>query len=149
MEYTATIHHEDGSYRAEIPELPGVFASGDTVDELLEGLKEAVSMYLGTARPAPPSSPSSSSPSLRNAARLRSQWTNPRRSPNDVAPCRTPAFGSRSTRDGLVARQTRSSSKAGRRPVSLPAPPLEQVQKPEPGRSAQRDRSSATSEAPG
>ncbi|HEY5197021.1 MAG TPA: type II toxin-antitoxin system HicB family antitoxin [Solirubrobacteraceae bacterium] len=49
MEYTATIHHEDSSYWAEIPELPGVFASGDTVDELLEGLKEAVGLYLGEA----------------------------------------------------------------------------------------------------
>jgi predicted RNase H-like HicB family nuclease len=47
MEYTATIHHEDGSYWAEIPDLPGVFASGDTVDELLAGLKEAVGLYLG------------------------------------------------------------------------------------------------------
>ena len=40
MEYTARIHHEDGTYWAEVPELPGVFASGDSVDELLEGLKE-------------------------------------------------------------------------------------------------------------
>jgi predicted RNase H-like HicB family nuclease len=47
MEYTARIHHEDGSYWAEVPELPGVFASGDTVDELLDGLKEAVALYLG------------------------------------------------------------------------------------------------------
>jgi predicted RNase H-like HicB family nuclease len=27
--------------------LPGVFASGDTVDELLDSLKEAVALYLG------------------------------------------------------------------------------------------------------
>jgi predicted RNase H-like HicB family nuclease len=47
MEYTATIHHEDGSYWAGIAELPGVFASGDTVDELLNGLKEAVGVCLG------------------------------------------------------------------------------------------------------
>ena len=47
MEYTARIHHEDGTYWAEVPELPGVFASGDTVDELLDGLKEAVALYLG------------------------------------------------------------------------------------------------------
>jgi predicted RNase H-like HicB family nuclease len=46
-EYTARIHREDGSYWAEVPELPGVFASGDTVDELLDGLKEAVALYLG------------------------------------------------------------------------------------------------------
>jgi predicted RNase H-like HicB family nuclease len=32
---------------AEIADLPGVFASGDTVDEFLEGLKEAVARYLG------------------------------------------------------------------------------------------------------
>ena len=47
MEYTARIHHEDGTYWADVPELPGVFASGDTVDELLDGLKEAVALYLG------------------------------------------------------------------------------------------------------
>jgi predicted RNase H-like HicB family nuclease len=46
-EYTARIHREDGSYWAEVPELPGVFASGDTVDELLDGLKGAVALYLG------------------------------------------------------------------------------------------------------
>jgi predicted RNase H-like HicB family nuclease len=47
MDYTARIHHEDGPYWAEIPDLPGVFASGDTVDELFEALKEAVALYLG------------------------------------------------------------------------------------------------------
>jgi predicted RNase H-like HicB family nuclease len=47
MEYTARIHHEDGTYWAEVPELSGVFASGDNVDELLDGLKEAVALYLG------------------------------------------------------------------------------------------------------
>lgn len=47
MEYIARIHHEEGTYWAEVAELPGVFASGDTVDELLEGLKEAVALYLG------------------------------------------------------------------------------------------------------
>ncbi len=47
MEYTARIHHEDGTCWAEVPEPPGVFASGDTVDELLDGLKEAVALYLG------------------------------------------------------------------------------------------------------
>jgi predicted RNase H-like HicB family nuclease len=47
MEYTARIHHEDGTYWAEMLELPGVFALGDGVDELLDGLKEAVAIYLG------------------------------------------------------------------------------------------------------
>ena len=47
MEYTARIHHEEGSYWAEVPELPGVFATGDSVDDLREGLKEAVALSLG------------------------------------------------------------------------------------------------------
>jgi len=47
MEYTARIHHEDGTYWAEVLELPGAFSSGDSVDELLDGLKEAVALHLG------------------------------------------------------------------------------------------------------
>ncbi len=46
-ELTARIYHEDGAYWAEVPELPGVFASGDNLDDLLGGLKEAVALYLG------------------------------------------------------------------------------------------------------
>lgn len=47
MEYGARINHEDGTYWAEVLELPGVFASGDSIGELLDGLKEAVALYLG------------------------------------------------------------------------------------------------------
>jgi predicted RNase H-like HicB family nuclease len=46
MELTARIHIEDGSYWAEVPERPGCFASGDTLDELFESLQEGVSLYL-------------------------------------------------------------------------------------------------------
>jgi predicted RNase H-like HicB family nuclease len=53
MEYTARIHHEEGTYWAEVPELPGVFASGETLDELLAGLQEAVALYLGDGEQAP------------------------------------------------------------------------------------------------
>jgi predicted RNase H-like HicB family nuclease len=53
MEYTARIHHEEGTYWAEVPELPGAFASGDTLDELLEGLHEAVALYLGDGEQTP------------------------------------------------------------------------------------------------
>jgi predicted RNase H-like HicB family nuclease len=53
MEYTARIHHEEGTYWAEVPELPGTFASGDTLDELLEGLQEAVALNLGDGEHAP------------------------------------------------------------------------------------------------
>jgi predicted RNase H-like HicB family nuclease len=43
MELIANIHLEDGSYWA-VPELPGCFASGDTLDELLASLREGIQM---------------------------------------------------------------------------------------------------------
>ncbi|HEX4731431.1 MAG TPA: type II toxin-antitoxin system HicB family antitoxin [Solirubrobacterales bacterium] len=46
MDLTARIHLEDGSYWADVAELPGCFASGDTLDELFESLKEGVAMCL-------------------------------------------------------------------------------------------------------
>jgi predicted RNase H-like HicB family nuclease len=47
MELTARIHAEDGGYWAEVLELPGCFASGDNLDELVECLSEGISLYLG------------------------------------------------------------------------------------------------------
>lgn len=46
MELTVRVHAEDGAYWADVPELPGVFASGDTVEELLESLREGLALYL-------------------------------------------------------------------------------------------------------
>lgn len=46
MELTARIHAEDGGYWADVPELPGCFASGDTLDELFESLQEGVALCL-------------------------------------------------------------------------------------------------------
>jgi predicted RNase H-like HicB family nuclease len=46
MELHALIHQEDGSYWAEVKELPGCFASGSTLDELKEALVEAIGMCL-------------------------------------------------------------------------------------------------------
>ena len=40
------VHHEDGSYWAEVRELPGCFASGDMVGELFESVEETVALYL-------------------------------------------------------------------------------------------------------
>ena len=40
------VHHEDGSYWAEVRELPGCFASGDSAAELIESVEEAVALYL-------------------------------------------------------------------------------------------------------
>ena len=47
MEFHATVHEEaDGSYWAEVEELPGCFASGKDLNELREALIEAISMCL-------------------------------------------------------------------------------------------------------
>ncbi len=59
MELTANIHLEDGSYWADVPELPGCFAAGDTLDELVNSLREGMegTWMTRTARqtlPAPP-----------------------------------------------------------------------------------------------
>lgn len=43
---TIEVHHEDGSWWAQVLDLPGVFASGETLEELRHGLSEAVSLYL-------------------------------------------------------------------------------------------------------
>lgn len=41
-------HDEDGSLWATVEELPGVFATGDTMDELRESLQEGISLYLAS-----------------------------------------------------------------------------------------------------
>jgi predicted RNase H-like HicB family nuclease len=46
MELTANIHREDGGYWADVPALPGCFASGNTFDELFDSLFEGVQLYL-------------------------------------------------------------------------------------------------------
>lgn len=44
--FTLEIHEEDGSFWAEVVELPGCFSSGETLDELQEAAVEAILMYL-------------------------------------------------------------------------------------------------------
>jgi len=46
MEFHATVHEENGSYWAEVQELPGCFASGKDMNELEEALIEAINMCL-------------------------------------------------------------------------------------------------------
>lgn len=45
IEIRALVHEEDGSFWAEVPGCPGLFASGFTLDELVEGLREAWVLY--------------------------------------------------------------------------------------------------------
>lgn len=42
------IHLEDGKMWATVDEYPGVFATGDTLDELRESLREGIALYLAT-----------------------------------------------------------------------------------------------------
>ena len=49
MELIACVHVGGGGYWADVPELPGCFASGDTLDELFESLQEGVALYLAAA----------------------------------------------------------------------------------------------------
>jgi predicted RNase H-like HicB family nuclease len=46
VEITANIRLEDGSYWADVPALPGCFASGTTLDELFDSLREGIELYL-------------------------------------------------------------------------------------------------------
>jgi predicted RNase H-like HicB family nuclease len=45
--YTVLVREEDeGGYWAEVEELPGCFASGETLDELEEDVKEAIEQHI-------------------------------------------------------------------------------------------------------
>jgi predicted RNase H-like HicB family nuclease len=46
MHFTAEVHLDAGSYWPEIRELPGCFASGDTLGEPSGGLREAIQLCL-------------------------------------------------------------------------------------------------------
>jgi predicted RNase H-like HicB family nuclease len=54
MELAVDIHYEDGTYWAQVRELPGCFASGDSIPELIEAIEESVLLYLSPA-PGDPS----------------------------------------------------------------------------------------------
>ncbi len=46
-DYAVVIHEEpEGGFWAEVPALPGCYSQGDTVDELLESVREAITGVL-------------------------------------------------------------------------------------------------------
>lgn len=51
VELQADIREEDGTFWAEVRELPGCFASGESIAELIEALREAVALYLAKDGP--------------------------------------------------------------------------------------------------
>lgn len=52
MDITANIRLEEGSYWADVPALPGCFAAGATLDELVESLQEGIALYLADDDPS-------------------------------------------------------------------------------------------------
>jgi predicted RNase H-like HicB family nuclease len=52
--YTIIVHEEPeedgGGYWAEVEELPGCFASGDTLDELEKDVREAIESHIAALR---------------------------------------------------------------------------------------------------
>ena len=48
METYATVIHEDpeGGFWAEVPALPGCYSQGETIDELMENVREAITGVL-------------------------------------------------------------------------------------------------------
>ena len=61
MKYVVVIEKGESSYGAHVPDLPGCIAVGDTKEEVLELIKEAVELHIdglkadGEAGPAPAS----------------------------------------------------------------------------------------------
>jgi predicted RNase H-like HicB family nuclease len=45
MTLTVEVHDEDGVLWGRVVELPGCFATGETLDELAEALGEAIALY--------------------------------------------------------------------------------------------------------
>lgn len=47
MEYNIIIHQaEEGGYWAEVPTLPGCFSQGETVEETIQNIKQAIESHL-------------------------------------------------------------------------------------------------------
>ena len=54
MQIKAIVHEaEDGGYWAEVPAIPGCATQGETMDELLANLREAIEGCL-SVKPTPP-----------------------------------------------------------------------------------------------
>jgi predicted RNase H-like HicB family nuclease len=51
MEYSVVVHDaEEGGYWVEVPALPGCYSQGETVEESLENVREAIELYLEALR---------------------------------------------------------------------------------------------------
>jgi len=51
MEYTVVLHKaEEGGYWAEVPALEGCFSQGETVEESMANIKEAIESHISALR---------------------------------------------------------------------------------------------------
>ncbi len=52
MKYTVLVYEDkdDGGYWAKVAELPGCYTSGETLEEIEENVKDAISAYLESMR---------------------------------------------------------------------------------------------------
>ena len=51
MEYSVVVHEaEEGGFWVEVPALPGCYSQGETVEEALGNVREAIGLYLDTLR---------------------------------------------------------------------------------------------------
>lgn len=46
MRQVILIPDEDGGYTVEVPSLPGCISEGDTIDEALENIREAIELHI-------------------------------------------------------------------------------------------------------
>ena len=47
MQYTVIVHNaEEGGYWVEVPSLPGCFTQGETIDEAMINIKEAIELHI-------------------------------------------------------------------------------------------------------
>lgn len=51
MEYSVVVHAaEEGGHWVEVPALPGCYSQGESVDDALANVREAIALYLETLR---------------------------------------------------------------------------------------------------
>lgn len=50
MQYTVILEHGDNSWGAHVPDLPGCVAAGETREEALQLIREAIELHIETLR---------------------------------------------------------------------------------------------------
>ena len=51
MEYTVIFHQaEEGGYCAEVPALPGFYSQGESIEETVRSIREAIEAHIGALK---------------------------------------------------------------------------------------------------